>query len=126
SLFSLSSGDPEAGYFRKWENQTWGISRFSVSATQIAMQFLPGSGGKFTDSFTITNTTPTPTPTPTKIPSPTATPSPTPPPGGTVPVNTQWYFAEGRVGAGFKEYLTLGNPSSTACQVTLQYFYTPD
>jgi hypothetical protein len=126
SLAPISRTDPEASYFRKWQNQTWGISRFTVSATQIAMQFLPSSGGKFTDSFTITNTTPTPTPTATKVPSPTATTSPTPTPGGSVPVNMQWYFAEGRVGGGFKEYLTLGNPTTMACQVNIQYLYTPD
>ena len=33
-----------------------------------------------------------------------------------------WYFAEGRVGASFKEYLTIDNPSpSNDCPVTVQY-----
>lgn len=37
-------------------------------------------------------------------------------------VNKTWYFAEGRVGAGFKEYLTLNNPDPIVdCAVTLNY-----
>lgn len=46
-------------------------------------------------------------------------------PGG--PVNTTWYFAEGRVGAGFKEFLTLGNPDPVNdCSVNLVYNYVYD
>ena len=37
-----------------------------------------------------------------------------------------WYFAEGRAGAGFSEFLTLGNPTGNACQVTLTYLTQPD
>jgi hypothetical protein len=55
------------------------------------------------------------------------TPSPTPSvplkPG---PVNKTWYFAEGRVGKSFREYLTIGNASNTACSVNIQYNYTLD
>ena len=37
-------------------------------------------------------------------------------------VNKTWYFAEGRVGGGFNEYLTLGNPDPlNDCTVNLQY-----
>ncbi len=42
------------------------------------------------------------------------------------PLNATWYFAEGRVGKGFREYLTLGNPNTTTCSVTITYFYTAD
>jgi streptogramin lyase len=73
--------------------------------------------------------TPPPPPTPTPQPSPTdtTTPTPSPTPGpGTVPVNTQWFFGEGRVGAGFTEWLTLGNPTSSPCQVAIQYHSTSD
>ena len=63
---------------------------------------------------------PTPSPSPTLTPTPTGTP---PPPG---PVNKQWYFAEGRVGGGFNEFLSLENPTSTTCQVNIEYLYTPD
>ena len=37
-------------------------------------------------------------------------------------VSKIWYFAEGRVGGGFREYITLGNPSpSIDCSVQIQY-----
>ncbi len=42
------------------------------------------------------------------------------------PVSKTWYLAEGRVGKGFREYITLDNPSSSACTVSLQYLYTLD
>lgn len=60
--------------------------------------------------------------------TPTVTPTtPTPPPATTVPVNKKWYFAEGRVGKGFQEYITLDNPDAALnCQVNVQYFYTLD
>ena len=60
---------------------------------------------------TSTSTTPSPTPTPST------------PPG---PVNRTWYFAEGRVGKGFREYLSIENPSSTSCIATVFYTYIPD
>ncbi len=53
----------------------------------------------------------------------TASAPPSTPPG---PVNKTWYFAEGRVGKGFREYLTVENPSANACAATIQYNYTPD
>ncbi len=59
----------------------------------------------------------------TPAPTATATTPPTSPPS---PVNKTWYFAEGRVGKGFKEYLTLGNPLSTPCSVNVQYMLAPD
>ncbi|HEY6284733.1 MAG TPA: hypothetical protein VIX20_03660, partial [Ktedonobacteraceae bacterium] len=64
-------------------------------------------------------------PTPTPNPSPTITPSPTPPPVSG-PVSKVWYFAEGRAGAGFKEFLTLGNPTGNDCKVTITYLTQPD
>lgn len=52
---------------------------------------------------------------------------PLPPPNGTLPVSKIWYFAEGRVGKGFKEYITLDNPDPALdCMVTVQYLYTRD
>ncbi len=48
----------------------------------------------------------------------------TAPPG---PVSKTWYFAEGRVGKGFSEFLTLGNPDPVnACAVNVQYMLSPD
>ncbi|HLI09170.1 MAG TPA: cellulase family glycosylhydrolase [Ktedonobacteraceae bacterium] len=38
------------------------------------------------------------------------------------PISKNWYFAEGRVGAGFNEYLSLGNPDPlNSCNVQLKY-----
>jgi len=73
--------------------------------------------------------TPTPTSTGTGTPSPTATTTNTPTPTGTPPpnlppgrVNTTWYFAEGKVGQGFTEYLTIQNPDPVnTCTVNIQY-----
>ncbi len=64
------------------------------------------------------------TPTPSVTPSPTSTPIPTSPFPG--PVNKTWYFAEGRVGKGFQEFLTIDNPGTTMCNVDLEYNYTMD
>ena len=60
-------------------------------------------------------------------PSPTTSPSPAPTlPPVSGPVSKVWYFAEGRVGAGFSEFLTLGNPTGNTCQVNLTYLTQPD
>ena len=64
-------------------------------------------------------------PAPGSSPTPGVSPT-TPvnaPPG---PVAKTWYFAEGRIGKGFKEYLTIGNPTTTACSVDITYLYTMD
>ena len=62
---------------------------------------------------------PTTTTTSTPSPTPTGTPLPNLPPG---PVHPTWYFAEGKVGQGFTEYLTVQNPDPTiACNITIQY-----
>jgi streptogramin lyase len=44
----------------------------------------------------------------------------------TGPVNSTWYFAEGRAGKGFREYLTIDNPTANACAANIQYLYTTD
>src|SRR5205823_13310008 len=57
-----------------------------------------------------------PTPTPVATGTTTGTPSS---PG---PVSKTWYFAEGKVGAGFTEFLTLENPDTVnSCTVNIQY-----
>lgn len=59
----------------------------------------------------------------TSNPPPTATPTaPITTPAG--PVARSWYFAEGRIGKGFREYLTIDNPNTTACSVDVTYYYT--
>lgn len=55
--------------------------------------------------------------------SPTAT-TPGSVPAG--PSNKTWYFAEGRIGKGFREYLTIQNPGGADCAISIQYNYTPD
>src|SRR6266849_5857864 len=55
---------------------------------------------------------------PTLSPTTTGTPSKLPP----GPVNTTWYFAEGKIGQNFTEYLTIQNPDPVnACNVNLEY-----
>ena len=53
---AINTHDPKIGYFRAWAganiNQTWGLSQFTVSATQLSMHFVNVSGS-FTDSFSI-------------------------------------------------------------------------
>jgi streptogramin lyase len=39
---------------------------------------------------------------------------------GSAPVNTTWYFAEGRVGKGFREYLTIEDPATNPCAVNIE------
>jgi streptogramin lyase len=59
-----------------------------------------------------------------KLPPGSVTGAPYNTPAG--PVAKTWYFAEGRVGKGFREYLTIDNPSTTACSVDINYYYTSD
>ena len=100
------------------------MSRFTVSATRLTAQFVPVSGGTFSDGFTITSSvpTPTPSPTPTGTSTPTPTPTGTPIPTSSGPVSPTWYFAEGKVGQGFTEFLTIQNPDRVnSCSVSIQY-----
>ncbi|HLX55479.1 MAG TPA: hypothetical protein VKR83_00495 [Ktedonobacteraceae bacterium] len=56
-LLPIDSSDPKINYFRSWMganvNQTFGVSQFTVTMSQITMKFVPLSGGNFTDNFTI-------------------------------------------------------------------------
>ena len=78
---------------------------------------------EFANTLAEANQSGVPVPTPTMGPSPSSTPT-LPPVSG--PVSKVWYFAEGRAGAGFSEFLTLGNPTGNACQVNLTYLTQPD
>lgn len=42
------------------------------------------------------------------------------------PTSQTWYFAEGRVGGGFVQWLTIGNPNNASCTVNIQYYYKMD
>jgi hypothetical protein len=79
---SINSQDPTlawAPYFQTYmgsnNNATYGFLKVTVSATQMSAQFVRGSGGSYTDSFSMTQSgsSPSPTPTPTPTPSPTST-----------------------------------------------------
>lgn len=39
---------------------------------------------------------------------------------------SKWYFAEGRVGSGFRTFFSVQNPNSSECAVNVQYYYTED
>jgi virginiamycin B lyase len=77
-------------------------------------------GNKLAEALPGTITNPTPCPSSTNIPTPT--PTGTPMPSSSGPVSPIWYFAEGKVGQGFTEFLTIHNPDPVnACAVSLQY-----
>ena len=65
----VNDADSEAGYFSAWaglnKNQTFGLLDLHLSETQLSAQFVPTSGGNFTDSFTITQGAPPPNTPPT-------------------------------------------------------------
>lgn len=42
------------------------------------------------------------------------------------PMSSVWYFAEGRVGGGFLQWLTVSNPGSSSCAVNAKLLYTMD
>lgn len=74
---SINSQDPTlawAPYFQSYmgsnNNATYGFLKISVSDTQMSAQFVRGSGGSYTDTFSLTK--------PRSSPSPTATPTSTP------------------------------------------------
>ena len=54
---SQNGSDPEAGYFATFQgsnaNPTFGFLKVTVSPSSISAQFVRGSGGSFTDAFTI-------------------------------------------------------------------------
>jgi hypothetical protein len=86
---SINSQDPTlawAPYFQTYmgsnNNATYGFLKVTVSATQMSAQFVRGSGGSYTDSFSMTQSgsTASPSPSATASPSPSATPSPSPSP----------------------------------------------
>ncbi|HTK06213.1 MAG TPA: cellulase family glycosylhydrolase [Ktedonobacteraceae bacterium] len=82
-------------------------------------------------SYVPAGTQPPAPPAPAKPTTPAAPTGPTapappvsannPPPLNN-PTSKTWYFAEGRVGANFTEYLTMSNPSTSVdCPVSIQY-----
>jgi hypothetical protein len=57
SVGSVSTGDPEAGYFASWMgsnfNPTYGFLKVTITSTKLTAQFTRGAGGSYADSFTI-------------------------------------------------------------------------
>ncbi|HEX9134504.1 MAG TPA: hypothetical protein VF844_19625, partial [Ktedonobacteraceae bacterium] len=100
---------PQDGLAVDGNNNVWVAEEFKGKVAEIPSGTTPP--------------TPTPTTTGTSTPPPTPTPTGTPPPNlPPGPVNTTWYFAEGKVGQGFTEYLTIQNPDPVnTCTVSIQY-----
>ncbi|GAC1345192.1 MAG: hypothetical protein NVSMB27_07080 [Ktedonobacteraceae bacterium] len=102
---TLSS--PSSGLIVDGNNTLWITEKFSHKLAEI----VPGVSPSPTASATTSPTT-----------SVTPSPTPSPQPGGIGPVSKTWYFAEGKVGAGFTEYLTIENPDPAhSCPVTIEY-----
>ncbi len=120
---TTSNSHPHDGLAVDNNNNIW-ISE--VFGNKLA-EALPGMVTNPTPCPTPTNTptptsTSTPTPTPTNTSTPTPTPTGTPIPPSSGPVNPTWYFAEGKVGLGFTEFLTIQNPDPVnSCSVSIQY-----
>ncbi len=62
ALRDVNAADTEAGYFAAFEglnsNPTYGLLDLSITDSQLTAQFVPTSGGTFSDSFTITKGAP--------------------------------------------------------------------
>jgi len=118
TLFPLISGvGPGDGLAVDSHNNVWVSMLFGKQIGELA------SGSVPTPTPSASPGSPSPTITTTVTPTPTGTPPPNLQPG---PVNRLWYFAEGRVGGGFTEYLSMDNPTPDACAVNITYLYTPD
>jgi hypothetical protein len=116
ALWLMATSDGHS-LFKTWDSSN-GSLYYASPTISNGVVYAANKNGKL--SAYGLGTPPSPTSTP-----PTPSPSPTPPPVSG-PVSKLWYFAEGRAGAGFKEYLTLGNPTTTACQVSIQYLMQAD
>jgi streptogramin lyase len=100
---------PQDGLAVDGNNNVWVAEEFKGKVAEIPSGTTPP--------------TPTPTTTATSTPPPTPTPTGTPPPNlPPGPVSPTWYFAEGKVGQGFTEYLTIQNPDPVnICTINIQY-----
>ncbi len=111
------NGHPQDGLAVDGNNNVWVTEQFTNKVAEIPAGTTPPTP---TPTSTSTGTpSPTATATTPPTPTPTGTPPPNLPPG---PVNSTWYFAEGKVGQGFTEYLTIQNPDPVnTCTVNIQY-----
>ncbi len=53
-FYNVNSGDTEAGYFAKMDSTTFGVTKYTISESQLTSSYLRSGGGSFADSFTIT------------------------------------------------------------------------
>jgi outer membrane protein assembly factor BamB len=120
ALWLMATSDGHS-LFKTWDTSN-GSLYYAAPTIANGVVYTANKNGKFSAYGLGSPPSPTPNPSPTASPSPT----PTPPPAVSGPVSKQWYFAEGRAGAGFKEFLTLGNPTNNACQVNIEYLYAQD
>jgi hypothetical protein len=109
-LLSSSTGN---GLFKALDTSSTANQYYGGPAIVNGNVYIGNEDGKFY-AFGVSGT-PAPAPTPTPG---TGSPSP-----GTskAPVNKTWYFAEGKVGQGFTEFLTIENPGTVSCAVNIQY-----
>ncbi len=96
---TTSNDHPHDGLTVDCNNNVWFSEEFANTLTEVQ------SGTSNNQSCG--SPQPSPTVSPTSNPSPS--PTPTLQPG---PVNKTWYFAEGRAGGHFNEYLSMDNPTS--------------
>jgi hypothetical protein len=59
SLVSINTSDPDYPYFAKTNSNTFGYMQYAVTSTTIQAQFIPTSGGTFTDSWSVNGGTTT-------------------------------------------------------------------
>ncbi len=52
-FYAVKATDSEAGYFAKSDSTTFGITKYTISATQLSAQYLRSGGGSFADEFVI-------------------------------------------------------------------------
>ena len=52
-LYGVNESDREAGYFAKSDSTNWGVTKYTVTDTELSAQYLRSDGGSFADSFTI-------------------------------------------------------------------------
>jgi outer membrane protein assembly factor BamB len=123
ALWLMATSDGHS-LFKAWDSSN-GSKYYASPTISNGVVYAANKNGQLSAYGLGTPPSPTPDPSTTSTP-PTPSPTPTPPPEVTGPVSKVWYFAEGRAGAGFKEFLTLGNPTNTACQVKIEYLYAQD
>ncbi len=87
-LYGVNTRDSEADYFAKSNSTTWGVTKYTVTESELRGQYLRSDGGSFADSFTI-HGGPRRTPTSTPRQSPTSTRTATSTPTATATIGSR-------------------------------------